>query len=271
MSRPNKERAGTEWAKYLPLAVSFAVMAFLTIPLLFVLLTSFNPSVEPVFPPKSFSLKWYMNIPNRPAVWDGFKFSVTLAALTTVIGLAIGMLCSLALVRYRFPGRNFINTALLSPLVVPQVVLGISLLFLLTCLGSFNSFRNLIIAHVILTLPYIVRVLSANLYRFDISIEEAAMSLGAGPAKTLWYVTLPLIKPGLFAAGLFSFIVSFDNFSMTMFLVTTRETLPVAIYSYIKTQDDPTIAAISTLLLLLTVAVLIFTERYIGLKGLLRQ
>jgi putative spermidine/putrescine transport system permease protein len=97
------------------------------------------------------------------------------------------------------------------------------------------------------------------------------MSLGAGPAKTLWYVTLPLIKPGLFAAGLFSFIVSFDNFSMTMFLVTTRETLPVAIYSYIKTQDDPTIAAVSTLLLLLTVAVLIFTERYIGLKGLLKQ
>jgi putative spermidine/putrescine transport system permease protein len=246
--------------------VSVVTIIFVSFPLLIVVITSFNSSSELNFPPVGFSLKWFLNIFRRPAFLESTQWSFLLAVLATAASTGIGFFASLAIVRFRFWGRNLLNTIVLSPLIIPEVVTGIALLYLFNRLQMFNSFFNIMLLHILLTLPYSIRVISANLYRFDISLEEAAMGLGANRLKTFFLITVPMTKPGLIAAGIFSFVISFNNFTATLFLVMRKNTLPVEIFSYIRTENDPTIAAISTILIVLTVVLVIVSERVTGLE-----
>ncbi len=265
-----ESRAGWKGFQGFFYVVSIATILFVSLPLVIVVITSFNSSSELNFPPTGFSFKWFWKIFERSAFLESTQWSFLLAVLSTVISTAIGFFSSLAIVRYRFWGRNLLNVIVLSPLIIPEVVTGIAFLYLFNRLEMYHSFFNIFLLHILLTLPYSIRVISASLYRFDISLEEAAMALGANRFKTFFLVTIPLTKPGLIAAGIFSFVISFNNFTATLFLVTRKNTLPVEIFSYIRTENDPTIAAISTLLILLTMVLVILSERVVELERFTR-
>jgi putative spermidine/putrescine transport system permease protein len=250
---------------WLATGTATALAICLVVPLLVVVASSFNPTNELAVPPSGLSLRWYANVFRREAFLSGFWFSLELAVTSTACSLVIGLLAAVALVRRRFWGRELLAALLLSPLIVPQVVLGMSLLILLSRLGIVSSTIGLGILHVILTLPYTVRVLSAALTRFPVSLEEAAVVHGASRPVAFLLVTIPSIKAGVVTAAIFAFVTSFDNFTATQFLTWDRTTLPVEIYSYIRTENDPTVAAISTLLILGTVGIVLLAERWVGL------
>jgi putative spermidine/putrescine transport system permease protein len=230
--------------------VTAVVLVGLTVPLLIMMATSLNAGPEQVFPPRGLSLRWYANILNRDGFVDAFRVSVALALLASSVSVAVGTLAALALVRYRFAGRDALLTLLLSPLIVPGVVIGMAFLITFSALRIYSSFLALFVLHLVITLPFAVRVVVASLTRFPRSLEEAAQVLGAPPWRAFLSVTVPVIRPGMLGAAVFTFVTSFDNFTASQFLVWNRTTLPVEIYGYVRTENDPTAAAISTLLVL---------------------
>lgn len=245
--------------------LTLAVVAGLTVPLLIMMTTSLNAGPEQVFPPRGLSLRWYANILNRDGFLDAFRLSVVLAVLASSVSVAVGTLAALAFVRYTFPGRDALLTLLMSPLIVPGVVIGMAFLVTFSALRIYSSFLALFALHVVITLPFAVRVVVASLTRFPRSLEEAAQVLGAPPWRAFLSVTVPVIRPGMLAAGVFTFITSFDNFTASQFLVWNRSTLPVEIYSYVRTENDPTAAAISTLLVVGISALTLIVTRLVGL------
>jgi len=242
------------------------VVVGMFLPLLVVFLISFNPGNELVFPPSGISLRWYLNIFRHPVFLTSFQFSVILGALATLTSLAIGLSGALVLTRRKFRGAQTMSAFFLSPLVVPQVVLGMGFLSLFSMLRVYHSIPSLFILHLIITLPYTLRVLIANLSRCPISTEEAAMVLGAGKYRAFAEITLPTIKPGMVASAIFAFVTSFDNFTASQFLIWDRTTLPIEIYAYITKENDPTVAAVSSLLILMTIGLVIVMERWVGLE-----
>ena len=249
-----------------PRVLTLAGVILLVVPHVVVAVTSFDPSAAALFPPQGFSLRWYANAFDRPVFREALTLSLIVASAAAVIAVAAGTLASLLLVRYRFPGRTALATALQLPMMIPEVVLGLGFLILFAHWRMHVSLINILLAHAVITLPYAVRVITANLQTVGPSIEEAAYVLGAGPAATLFRVTLPVIKQGLAAAAIFSFVVSFDNFTVTAFLVSGRGTLPIEIYAYIRTEGDPTVAAISTMLIVISVLGVLAVDRLLGFE-----
>jgi len=241
-------------------------LVLLVVPHLVVVITSFDPTSAALFPPTGFSLRWYINALERRAFREALALSVVVATTASAIAVSAGTLASILVVRHQFIGRRVLITALQLPMMLPEVVLGLGFLILFTTWRMHVSVVNILLAHAVITMPYAVRVITANLQTVSPSIEEAAHVLGAGPLVTLFRITLPVIKPGIIAAAIFSFVVSFDNFTVTAFLVTSRGTLPIEIYSYIRTEGDPTIAAISTLLILASLTGVIATVRFVGFE-----
>jgi putative spermidine/putrescine transport system permease protein len=244
---------------------AFVVLCML-LPLVVIIGASFNAGSEIAFPPNGFSLTWYANVFHRERFLRSFQLSLGLAVVCTVCSLLIGLLCSVALVRYRFWGQSAVATFINSPLMVPQIVLGMSLLILLTGAGIYSSIVGLAVLHLILTLPYTVRVLTASLTRFPASLEEAAIIHGARRLTAFALITIPCIKPGLVAAAIFAFVTSFDNFTASQFLTSDRTTLPIEIFAYATIETDPTVCAISSMLILATVGVVVLAERWVGLE-----
>jgi putative spermidine/putrescine transport system permease protein len=262
-----RERCNPEWSGVIvKLIVVFGLM-FLIFPIIVVIVTSFNKTAYIQFPPESLSLKWYLNILQKYKFIDGFKISLLIASIVTAISTASGIMAALALVRYNLKGKKLIESYLLSPIILPEVVTGVCLLTFFSSMGMFNNILNLIIGHIIITIPYVIRTVAAVLYRFNRSIEEAAMNLGANPVQTFFKVTFPLIKPGVVAGALFAFIMSFDNFAVSIFLTGPRtETLPIVIFMHLRYETDPTLAAVCTLLIIGIAAVVFFLERFISLE-----
>jgi putative spermidine/putrescine transport system permease protein len=240
----------------------------LVLPHLVVIVTSFDASAAGIFPPKGLSAKWYVNALTRPAFREALGLSILVAAGAALGAVTSGVMAALLLVRYQFPGRRVVMALLQAPMMIPEVVLGLGFLIVFARWRFHVSTLNLVLAHVVITLPFAVRVVAANLYSVGPSIEEAAQVLGAGPLRTLVEVTLPVIKQGILAAAIFAFVVSFDNFTISAFLVTARGTLPVEIYSYIRTGSDPTIAAISAMLIVMSILVVLAVERVVGFEGI---
>jgi len=236
------------------------------VPLLVVFLISFNPGNELVLPPKGIALRWYLNIFRHSAFISSFQLSVILGMVATLASLIIGLLGALVLTRRRFRGAEAISALLMSPLIVPQVVIGMGFLSLFSMMHVYHSIPSLLVLHVLITLPYTLRVLIANLTRCPIFLEEAAMVLGAGQYRAFAEVTLPMIKPGIISSAIFAFVTSFDNFTASQFLIWDRTTLPIEIYAYITKENDPTVAAVSSLLILLTIGLVIMMERWVGLE-----
>ena len=248
-------------------------LAFILLPLIFVTWLAFFEQAIPSFPPRGYSLKWFASIGENPRFVDGFWLSLRVAIAGMLIGLALGVPAALCLARYRFPGREPLGNLLLLPLVVPGIVLGTSLYVfhveatIRTELPILGSMAGLMAGHILIVVPWTVRLVSASLAGFDRSLEEAAQSLGARPLTTFFRVTLPTIRPGIVAAALFGFVVSFGNLEMSMFLVGPgRTTLPITILQYLEYRIDPTIAAVSVLQIILIGAAMAITDRFVKLS-----
>jgi putative spermidine/putrescine transport system permease protein len=248
-------------------------LAYILTPLLFVTWLAFFRQEIPSFPPEGYSLRWFLAIAGNDRFVAGFLLSLELAVIATGIGLLLGLPAALGLARARFGGHEIASSTLLLPLIVPGIVLGIALYVfqveaeLATGLPLLGSLGGLIAGHVLIVIPWTVRLVSASLIGLDRSIEEAAQSLGADRWVTFRRVTLPAIRPGVVAAALFSFVSSFGNLEMSLFLVGPgRTTLPIAIIQYLEWKIDPTIAAVSVLQILLIGAAMLVTDRFVRIS-----
>lgn len=267
MGGPFKRRSNPKWPGLLVKILVLLGILFLVFPILVVVVSSFNKTPYIQFPPREFSLDWYNNLLSKSKFMQGFKISLIIASIVTVISTFSGILASLVLVRYNFKGKNFLNGYLSSPIILPEVVSGVCLLTFFNSIGMFSNLLNLVIGHVIITIPYVIRTVTAILYRFDRSVEEAAMNLGANPIQTFAKITLPLIKPGVVAGAVFSFIMSFDNFALSIFLSGPRtETLPIVIFMHLRYEIDPTISALSTILIGGIVGLVFLLDRFVRIE-----
>jgi putative spermidine/putrescine transport system permease protein len=246
--------------------LALLTLGYLLLPIVVIVGASFTASEFLTFPPRGFTLGWYARFVHTPGWVDSFTLSLELAAATTLVATAVGVPAALALARERFPGHRLLSSLFLSPLVLPQVVLGVGLLQYLSLLGMARTFGAILVGHVLLTLPYIIRSTMAALAGFDRALEEAAADLGASPLVTFLTVTLPLIKGGVVAGALFAFVISWTNVEVTMFFTTSRlNPLPVNIMNYIAYTMDPLVAAISAASVYVSLVVLLLIEATVGL------
>ncbi|MBB5496857.1 ABC transporter permease [Paraburkholderia sp. MM5384-R2] len=259
-------------AKWFVRAGVALIYLFMLSPLIFVIWLSFFKDAIITFPPSGYTLSWYVNAWHNDAFANGFVLSLKLAAGAAIGGVVLGVAASLALARYRFAGRRLVSNTLLLPLVVPGIVAGIATyLFYLRAENALDTdivgtFGGLLLAHVCLTIPWTIRLVTASLGQLDTAVEEAARNLGAGAWRTLWRVTLPMLRPAIVASTLFGFIVSFENLEMTLPLVGPgKTTLPIAIMQYLEFNLDPTIAAVSAAQIVLLGIVMLITDRFVKL------
>lgn len=250
----------------------FTLLYILT-PLIFVTWLSFFRQEIPSFPPEGYSLKWYAAIAGNERFVSGFLLSLQVGVIATAIGLAVGVPAALCLSRYRFAGREGINALLLMPLMVPGIVLGIALYVfhveteINTGIPILGSLLGLVSGHVLIVIPWTVRLVTASLAGFNRTLEEAAQNLGADRWTTFRRVTLPGILPGIVAAAMFSFVSSFGNLELSLFLVGPgRTTLPIAILQYLEWKIDPTIAAVSVVQIALIAVAMLITDRYVKIS-----
>lgn len=224
------------------------------------------------FPPSGFTLDWYVNAWARQEFARGFVTSAQVALMATLIGVPLGTAAAYALVRGRPPGAGALNTLLLGPLAVPGVVAGTAL-YMFYLRAEFwldsditSTLQGLVAAHVLLTIPWTVRLVTASLQGMDQSAEEAAANLGARPFTVFRRVTLPAMRPGIIAACLFSFIQSFENLELSLLLVGPgRTTLPVAMLNYLEFRVDPTLAAVATVQILIVAVLMLVTDRFVSI------
>ncbi len=230
------------------------VYGFMFLPVAVVVLLSFNANQFGSFPMSGLSLRWFEELWNNDAVMRAFRTSIVLGLMTAVISTTLGVLASLALVRYNVPGRNTITTLLIAPILVPEVVLAVALLLFLNWLGLGKSFALLLAGHVIFTLPFVILVVQARLVSIKRDVEEAALSLGANPVQTFFSVTLPLMLPAVAAGALFAFTISFDDITGTLFWKPGGvETVPTQIFSMLRNSISPEINALGTVMIVMTV------------------
>ena len=233
---------------------TIAIYVFMFLPVAVVVLLSFNSSQFGSFPMEGLSFRWFIRLWENDAIVRAFRVSIVLGALTSAISTIVGILASLALVRYRFPGKNAVTTLLIAPLLIPEVVLAVALLLFLRWLELPKSFALLLLGHVIFTLPFVVLVVQARLVAIKPEYEEAALSLGANPVQTFFAVTLPLLMPAVLAGMLFAFTMSFDDITGTMFWKPGGvETVPTQIFAMLRHSISPEINALGTVMIVFTV------------------
>lgn len=254
-----------------PLLIAFAALtfAFLIGPLIIIIGTSLSETSYLTFPPKGLSLQWYENIFQISAFRRTFVTSFILAVGGTALSMAIGIPAAYALARYRFQLPAFLGNIYVLPILIPEIVLGFSLMKTVAIGAEFPIMAALFVGHALLVLPYCVRVVGASLNAFDFSIEEAAVSLGCPRWKAFFLVVLPNVKAGIIAGFILAFITSLNDVSISIFLTGPGvSTLPIQLLAHMEQFFDPTIAAVSVLLMFVTVGVMAIVERTLGLTFL---
>ena len=247
------------------------VAVFVLGPLFMVLVVSLTTHDYLSLPDEGLSLRWYASLLERRDFGAAALRSLWLAAGSSSIALVLGLAASIALIRNDLPATRMLRTLLMTPLFVPMVLSGLAILSVYSTYGWSDQMSRLFVAHTALTLPYVIRTLSASLASIDVRQELAARNLGAGPWQTFFRVTLPQLGPGLFAGGLFAFIVSFDNVGLSLFLAGPgSSTLPVELFSYASFNSDPVVAAVSVTMVVLSIGTVIVVERLLGLEKLMR-
>jgi putative spermidine/putrescine transport system permease protein len=236
-------------------------------PYLIIFVAAFGAESTLAFPPSGFSLRWFANVFQTSQFVESFWLSLQLGLLSTFIALLLGIPIAYALVRFRFPGRGVVETIFSVPILVPGLVIGFAMLRYFVLVGDLNIFTGLLIGHIAILFPYSVRVVSSSLRNLDPAIEEAAVSLGAGRLRAFLLVVLPNIRSGIGAAFILAFIVSFNNVPVSLFLTGPGvTTLPISMLVYMEYYFDPTIAALSTLLIIFTIVLVQGAERALGLS-----
>ncbi len=278
----DRHRAG-RWSHRLNIGFVSLVYAFLLLPLVIVVLASFNSGEFLTFPPEGFSLRWYVSFFNADAFVNSLFYSLRLALLCTLVSTLLGVSIALYVVRHAGRWREHLRLFILMPLLLPEILTAIALLFfyynfdalmreagLTGLVGLFrNSMLGLLIGHVLITLPFVFLGISSSLYNFDRTLEEAARSLGASRWQAFRRVTLPIVKPGIIAGALLCFIISFDLFAISLLLKGVGiATLPIQLFDYVRWDFDPTAAAVSTVSICITIAAVVVTDRLVGLRSL---
>ncbi|MGJ9385818.1 ABC transporter permease [Salipaludibacillus sp. CF4.18] len=247
-------------------SIGIFIYILLTIPVLVIVLSAFSPNPYPEFPPSSFSLRWFGEILGNTewleALWTSFLLMIIVTPITVILGTG----AAYAITRLDFPGKQLFQSVMMSPLMIPHVVLGIAFLYQATAMGWLGQITGLLLAHIVIAFPYVVRTVGVSVSGLDPALESASMSLGAGPVQTFFKVTLPLIKPGVMAGSVFAAVTSFGEVSVSVFVSSPQWiTVPVRIFNYIDQTFDPTINAISVIFILVSVVALIIIEKTLGI------
>jgi len=247
--------------------VAGIAVVFMVTPLVVTVVVSFGSSAVFTLPPPDWSFRWYERLTRLRGLMSSLGTSVQIAAVSTLLSLVLGGLAAIGLARGRFPGRETIAAFLTSPLMLPGLVLGIALLQAFRFVGLRDVWFSLLLAHVVITMPYCVRTLYSALTLFDFSLIDAARTLGCSPAQAVVRVLLPNLVPACLTSGIFAFLASMDNYAVAIFFTNAwTKTLPIQMLNYVEEQPDPTIAAISSLLILLVLILMLAAERLVGLR-----
>jgi spermidine/putrescine transport system permease protein len=237
------------------------VVVFLYAPIVMLLIFSFNDSALPAFPLSGFTLRWYREFLANTDLRAALETSAIVAALSSLGAVLLGILASIALTRRRFRGKAAVSALLLSPLVIPYIVFGISLLLLFHQLGVPRSLLTVVIGHVVISLPYTILVLVPRLEQIDVSLEEAAFDLGASRLRTFRSITLPLILPAVVSAFLIAFTTSFDEYAVASFVVGPRVTFPIYLYAALRFPNQlPQVIAVAVVVLVVSLTVVVAAE-----------
>lgn len=233
------------------------ILTFLYAPILVLMVMSFNESRYNALPFR-FSTKWYQDLVQNDALIEASLQSITIAVITGIVSVVLATLLLIGLINSDSKLKNWIDSLVILPLTIPWLIIGLSILLLLSALGLDKNYLVLLIGHIVVSLPYAVMVIKARLQSLDLSITEASASLGANDWTTIRRILLPLLYPAMLAGGFLSFIISFDNFMISYFLIPTGlSTLPIEIYASIKFGFTPEVNAVSTIIILLTMSLLI--------------
>jgi putative spermidine/putrescine transport system permease protein len=242
--------------------VTAMIVLFIVAPLVVVVLSSFTAKGYLNFPPQGFSLKWYAEAFSNTSFTESLFTSVLLGVSTTAISVLCGVPAAFGISRIRGRIGFALEQLFLSPLTLPAVVLGLGALFVLTSFGYNGTFSGGLLAHVIVASPFVVRSALAGLQSLDGRVEDAARSLGAGPIRSFFDVILPSLSGSIASGAIFAFVISFDEAVVTLFLTSSQfETLPVTIFSYVQYSNDPSVAAISSVLVLISVVIVFLSTR----------
>jgi len=246
------------------------ILGFLVLPAAVVTIAAFNDKAILSFPPQAWSLRWFARAIAYPDFRDGFRNGLIITLWSSTIALVVGAMFAFALDRYRFRLKTTIEGVLLSPLVIPHFTVGLGFLILAAQIGLTRSYVVVIICHVVLVLPFVLRSVYVSLRNLDQSYELAAASLGAQPLRVLLTITLPLLLPGLISGWMFAAILSFNEFTASLFVTAQRtQTLPVAMYNYVREFADPSMAALSVMYIAGTAALITFANIFLGLGKIL--
>ncbi|WP_433868296.1 ABC transporter permease [Ralstonia wenshanensis] len=255
-----------------PLALVFnaLVIIFMLAPLVIVCIVAFTPEETLTLPTHHFSLRWFDQVLHHPDFVQSFWNSLWLGLAAATLSTALAVPAAMAIVRFRAPGLQYLQGVFLSPLIIPHLVLGVALLRMFSLVGGQGSFGWLIFAHALIVTPYTMRLVMAALVGFDHSVEHAAYSLGASSFTVFRRMTLPMILPGITGGWLLAFINSFDELTMSIFVVSPATvTLPVRMYMYATESLDPMMAAVSALIVFLTLALMLLLDKVYGLDRIL--
>lgn len=245
------------------------VFAFLLIPLVIITVTAFGGESVIKFPIQSFSLKWFVNVFKTQSFRKSFTTSIVIAIAATLIAMLVGIPAAYALSKTKSRSSRMIKSLFLSPTIVPGIVIGFVLYQFLVITFKVPVYVGLLTGHFLVTLPYIIRVVGSSLEQFDFSVEEAAWSLGCKKPEAFFRVVLPNITSGISAAFMLSFINSFNNIPVSMFLTGPGvSTFPATLMNYIEYNYDPTVSAVSVLLMLCTMVLMIIVDRTLGIATL---
>lgn len=251
-------------------AVALLSLVYILIPLLVTIPASFTSASYPSFPPQGFSLQWYTKLLERPEFVEAFWNSVKFAFLVAFFSVLLGTLGAIAIAKYDIPGKSYLVSLLTSPLTVPQLVLGIALLVYFTPMLLAGTPTGLLIAHIVICVPYVIRFVLTGLSGFDYTLERAAAILGANPLTVFWRVTLPLIRPAILSGALFSFLTSFDNVTVSLFMISSdMRTLPLEIFSNMQDAYSPIVASVSSVVIIISVVLILILEKIHGVGRLL--
>lgn len=257
-----------------PLLVVLIVfcLLLLLLPTIIVFTTSFTESEIVAFPPKGFTLRWYSQLAVTGWFLRTFLNSLYAATFCTVLSIPVGVFTALALNRYRIRAANLLQIYLLLPFTIPLIVSGIGLLFIYARLGWLGSIWAIGFALMVINIPFMIWGVGATVNSLDPNLEHAAQSLGAEEIQTFFYVTLPSLTPGIISGGLLMFVLGLTEFITSMILVTLKSmTLPVALYTSIKTSLTPLLASVSSVYVIVAIVVVILLDKFVGLREYLRM
>lgn len=243
------------------IAVGAFVAMWLVLPVLIVIPLSFTGADSFQFPPNSWSLDYYVNFFTDRRWREAFVSSLILAVVVAIVATFLGTLAAFGIVRGDFPGKSLVNGFLLTPIIAPGIVIAVAVFGVFLSWRLTGSFLGFVLAHGMLAIPFVVVTVSTSLRGFDRNLERAAASLGAGKLTTFRRITLPAILPGVLTGALFAFVTSFDEVVVALYLQSpTFRTLPVKMYTSVANETDPTIAAASTIILVITTALILLPQ-----------